>query len=260
MKIGIYYINLKTSTQRREFMENQAMQQGLNIQRIEGVNVNDFSSEKLAEYQKASQDTLPLVKGEIGCCLAHREALKAFLESDNDYGIILEDDAILSENFMDKIRLCAKNLEKLQHPWDVLRLNIPETKKYLLSKIASFSDYSIHIPSRVPMNTLSLIYNRTSAEKVLQYPACQYSWDTMFRDPYFDYLCLLPPIVSAQSDFQSDLTSLSEREAVPHPKGLFLEAEFFRLFHYTYLKLGLKAALKIELRRILQKLSPKKPY
>ena len=52
---------------------------------------------------------------EVGCYLSHLRALKAFLDSDAAFGIILEDDAGLSTGYLDLIqRLLGR-----QHAWDM---------------------------------------------------------------------------------------------------------------------------------------------
>ncbi len=37
---------------------------------------------------------IPLTPGELGCTLSHLQALQLFLDTDDQYALILEDDAI----------------------------------------------------------------------------------------------------------------------------------------------------------------------
>ena len=63
---------------------------------------------------------IPLNPGQIGCALSHIKIWEEAYEKGYDYILILEDDAIIPDNFKEKINPILKSLPK---NWDYLSLN-----------------------------------------------------------------------------------------------------------------------------------------
>lgn len=84
--LPILYINMDRSTDRRKFIEDQTRGLSKPVVRITGVLVTD---EMLALYTKGSK------RGQVGCFLAHRNAMKELLKKGWDKALILEDDGCL---------------------------------------------------------------------------------------------------------------------------------------------------------------------
>jgi hypothetical protein len=75
---------------------------GLNFELSPGVVLleNDFSTEKLhSELLSRHICQRNLIIGEVGCSLAHEKAIKKFLMSDQEFGLIFEDDAEVIDDF-----------------------------------------------------------------------------------------------------------------------------------------------------------------
>lgn len=111
--IAFFAINLPGSVERRENVYRQAERCGIDIQLVEAV-----SGATLTEEQKAMYDAKARLKhferhltpNEQACMHSHRKALEQFLASDAEYGVIMEDDVILGDKFMDALTYLTERL------------------------------------------------------------------------------------------------------------------------------------------------------
>ena len=99
-QIPIYYINLASRTDRREFMQAQFARLGLMAERIEAVTPSDISADLLARYCDATQ---PFYRrpNQLACSLSHEAAWRAMLAAGHERAVVMEDDAQLSQSLPD---------------------------------------------------------------------------------------------------------------------------------------------------------------
>lgn len=101
-----YYINLDKSKDRRAFMEKQFSEINIPITRIPATYGKDLAP-KVLKQEKSKHNILahyPLPNdGEIGICLTHFKLWKYLSNQPEDFSIILEDDALLQNNFIDDL-------------------------------------------------------------------------------------------------------------------------------------------------------------
>ena len=110
--MDIFYINLDRATDRRAFMEAQARQRGLNLQRFTAVEPKDL---KPGEYERfAELWERPLTQNEIALLRAHGELWKKALDRPEGV-VVLEDDAVLSPRF-------GAAIEALPGGFDIINL------------------------------------------------------------------------------------------------------------------------------------------
>lgn len=114
MEIDIIVISLADATERRESIAKQLRQFGFKFSFFDAIDGRGKQPQDFEEYDK--QNFLynygrPASAGEIGCYLSHL-ALWRYCEQLNKTLLILEDDAIIEENFIDSLALLneAKNL------------------------------------------------------------------------------------------------------------------------------------------------------
>jgi glycosyl transferase family 25 len=109
MSYKVYYINLDKSTERRNFMESQFKKLNIPVTRISatyGKNLDvDFLHKEKSKHNIFAHFPYPN-DGEIGICLTHFKLWKLLSEQPEDYSIILEDDALIHDDFF-------KDLEEL---------------------------------------------------------------------------------------------------------------------------------------------------
>lgn len=91
----IWFINLDRRTDRRAQMEKRLADLGLTANRIAAVTPDQLSDAERA-FSCDPQKFHWMTPVEWACTQSHLKALRAFLDSDDSHGLMLEDDAVLS--------------------------------------------------------------------------------------------------------------------------------------------------------------------
>lgn len=98
----IYYINLDKSVERKEFIKKQFENINESITRISAVNGKDINKEIIKEAGDNQSLIMSMYKpsaGQVGCFLSHRNAWDMIRNQEEDFAVLLEDDALISEYF-----------------------------------------------------------------------------------------------------------------------------------------------------------------
>jgi glycosyl transferase family 25 len=102
----VYYINLNKSTKRRDFMEDQFKKLNIPVSRISATYGkeldNDFLKGEKRKHHILAHFPLPN-DGEIGICLTHFKLWGFLSEQPEDFSIVLEDDALISDDFFNDL-------------------------------------------------------------------------------------------------------------------------------------------------------------
>lgn len=93
----VYVINLARRPDRRAFMQQQADRLGLTFDYIDAVDAQS-PTERLDEIGVRSGPYGRISNGDLACTLSHRKFWRFLLESGEHYAVVLEDDAILSDD------------------------------------------------------------------------------------------------------------------------------------------------------------------
>jgi glycosyl transferase family 25 len=96
----IYYINLDSQPDRRKRIEWQLGQLGLAATRIAAITPQDIAPDLLARYCPG-HGPHTLSPPELACTLSHLEALRQIAGGEAPFGVVIEDDAILSQSLPD---------------------------------------------------------------------------------------------------------------------------------------------------------------
>jgi len=116
----IYYLNLDGQPERKEYMEDQFKY--WEIENYTRVSAYDGRDDDLSHLLKGRYPDM-MSGGEIGCTTSHLKALKMFLETDEPYCILMEDDVSLDLvrfwNFTWRDFYC-----KIPYDWDVCQIAI----------------------------------------------------------------------------------------------------------------------------------------
>ena len=97
MKVFIISIEQAGSIRLNQFLQQPFFQSLTQQYKKIGIKGAELSAKFYFEKAVKGREQA-LTPGELGCTLSHLQALKEFLESDDSYAFILEDDAILPED------------------------------------------------------------------------------------------------------------------------------------------------------------------
>ena len=166
MTYQIYVINMSSSKDRLDYISNQLEQQNLSFKRIPGVDIKDkrdLRNKYYSEERNKLNYHKPLTDGEIGCYVAHRNAWKAILSDDVDFGLVLEDDAYLKDN----LKFILDNLHSLKTEWDVLKLADLSISPRKSNNIEKFQKFDIQSYNKPPTLCIAEVITRKGAKILL---------------------------------------------------------------------------------------------
>ncbi|MSN96843.1 glycosyltransferase family 25 protein [Campylobacter sp. FMV-PI01] len=96
----IFVINLEKDTHKKEIFIKNFSKFNLEYEFIKGVYGKELSEDELNQKVYKHKDRF-LAKGEIGCALSHLKIYKKMVDEDINHALILEDDAIFSDEFLE---------------------------------------------------------------------------------------------------------------------------------------------------------------
>lgn len=168
MRIATYLINLDGSDARLASATGQLNAQAIPFTRIPAYDGRKLDPETLDIYDgKAAVGYMgrPLRGGEIGCYFSHVRCVEAFLASDADYALVLEDDMKLEHDLMPLLRAMLGQLEADATGWDLI--NIGGRRLKYTSPLARFGTVELVHAHYFPMTTTGLVWSRPGAERFL---------------------------------------------------------------------------------------------
>lgn len=146
--LPIYYINLDYRKDRDLNIVNHLKSLGIkNFKRVSAIDGNEYD------------DSINLSKSEIGCTLSHLKALELFLESNNEYALICEDDVDLSNIFNKKNNIdtvLRSDLDLCVQLAVIMREEMP-------------INFNPHIRSFWDFGTTCYLINRKYAKKIIEF-------------------------------------------------------------------------------------------
>ena len=157
---------MSSSSDRFNYISQQLEHQNLSFKRIPGVDIKERQDLKNKYYSKVRNKLdyhTPLTDGEIGCYIAHRNAWKAILDDDIDFGLVLEDDAYLSEN----LKFILDNLHNTKSDWDILKLADLSTSPRKGTNIEKFQKFDIQSYYKPPTLCIAEVITRKGAKILL---------------------------------------------------------------------------------------------
>lgn len=111
----VYYINLNKSIERKNFMENQFKELNIPITRMTAVYGKELPQDflKKAKKQHLLLTHFPYLNdGEIGLTKTYFDLWKIVANQNEDYAIILEDDALLTSTFFEDLQSLLNLISK----------------------------------------------------------------------------------------------------------------------------------------------------
>lgn len=161
-------INLDDATDRLSEATNSLKQAGIPFRRIEAVDGRGRPSTDFPEYVERNSIRFygrPMTSGEIGCYLSHLKSVAAFLATDEQFCLVLEDDMTMPEDGAKIIADLISSLEHQKRPWEVV--NLGKAAHKFKSKIATLNGYNVELAHYFPTTTTGLLWNRQGAQAFL---------------------------------------------------------------------------------------------
>jgi glycosyl transferase family 25 len=163
----VVYINLIEASERRNRMESGFRSLNIAAQRRDAVRWSSLNKSDQDRYYSESINRqcyhLPLVDGEKGCYVSHIEAWRAFLASEFNFMVVLEDDVVIKGAFP----AVVDSVTRLAFAWDMVKLVGREEEK-IGAAIPLCEGFSLIDYSRVPSYTAGYVVSRGGAEKLLR--------------------------------------------------------------------------------------------
>ncbi|WP_426577120.1 glycosyltransferase family 25 protein [Xenorhabdus stockiae] len=204
----IFVINLKSNSERRLTIQQQADALNLDIEFIDAVYGIQLSDDEISQLVYDYPECR-LTKGEIGCALSHLFIYKKIISENISCALVLEDDAVLSNNIK-RVISDIKRVDNIRKPNVYL---LSKVEKYIENKKIKSSSFNIH-KAYEASGTHGYLVNKTAAKKLLnELKPIKYEADMwgifIFRN-FINVYCVVPHIIDTSD--QNKFDSLIEKE------------------------------------------------
>ena len=159
-------INLPWAEERRKSIQTQAERLGVEIQFVEAIAGKDLPPH-VPEYdarKRAKCYAGDLTANEIACVLSHAKAMRCFLESGARYAVIMEDDALLSPNFVEGVHEATRHITG----WELAKLNTDDNSKLYPTGDPGGMYTRAVFPKKLLWVSVGWLYTRRGAERMLE--------------------------------------------------------------------------------------------
>ena len=165
-RCGIYLINLDRSTDRLLSAERHFKAIGLPFERVVAIDaykedLSDFPIDR-KDFQR-THGRATIRPGEIGCYFSHLSALRTFLASEREFGIILEDDVLPQE----QLSAVLGELLAYSSDWDIVTLFHFHRGGPIVVRRAKEFSMNVHIAHI--SSAAAYLLNRQAAQKLVSH-------------------------------------------------------------------------------------------
>ncbi len=221
----IFIINLEKDVEKKKYMESLLSKFDFNYQFVKGVNGKTDFIPLNVNKKSYSKFARPLTLGEVGTICSHRKALEFFLESRDDYSIILEDDVEIEkslDSIFNKAIYLPKNLDVLllghHECWS---REVPVGYNIWFKKEIR-KGCVVRKPCRLSMGAYGYLVSRKGAEKLLKLsiepnrPFDWYTGDSRLQNLYI----LEEPVILIKKELEKKSNLSKDRLAIEKKFGL----------------------------------------
>ena len=163
--ILFFCINLRSATERRAAVEEQARRLGIEVQFVEAVVGKELPAEVSAydKRDRARTHTYDLSPNEIACTLSHIKAMEAFLASGAEYAVIMEDDIIFEPKLKEGLHELTHHLKG----WEAAKIYTADDA----GRLYDLGDKGEHVhavfPRKIMWGSVAWLYTRRAVEQLL---------------------------------------------------------------------------------------------
>ncbi|TRW94878.1 glycosyltransferase family 25 protein [Paracoccus sp. M683] len=197
-RLAVYLINMDGATDRLAEMQARLDALGLPFQRLPGVNGRalQFPIPEFSEWSYRLLHGRRRTPPEIGCYLSHVNAARAFLDSQADLALILEDDASFDADLLDTLDRAAMQ----RGFWNILRLStVNNGAKYPVCDLGNGRSLAIAL-TREKGAGAYVIDRRAAGWFTTKLLPMRLAWDIAFDLEYMAGLraAFVAPLVASQ--------------------------------------------------------------
>lgn len=170
--IHVQVINLDRSTDRWQCISEKLSAVCMKYIRTSATDGRSLSADDMSYYSPFKcliYYGRRLSTGEIGCFRSHQRAAQAFLDSGKEFGLVLEDDADIPDNFHSLIYDLSKQLSiSGDIDWELVNLgNSPKHPTHYIRLGQATNNHQL-VKARVfPKRTTALLWSRKGAQRFL---------------------------------------------------------------------------------------------
>lgn len=132
-QVPCYVVNLASATARKEAMEATLRQHGIQatfFSAVDGRLMDEAQIDQHLDREKAEREYGVLTRAEIGTSLSHIYIYRDMVERNIPYGVILEDDVCLSDDFSRLIDIrSADSLTRVFKPNDATMIQLSHVRR-----------------------------------------------------------------------------------------------------------------------------------
>jgi glycosyl transferase family 25 len=160
----IMLINLDRSKDRLKLMEKRLKALGLSFERVPAVDGSLADLTKTPVHAPNWRYPHQLTKGEIGCLLSHRKCWQRLVDSDERFGLILEDDIV----FHPEARRYFLNSDWIPEGVSLVQFSFSRDKTFSDGQIdLADGNQLVRVKCSSPCGTYAYIISREAAEQAL---------------------------------------------------------------------------------------------
>jgi glycosyl transferase family 25 len=164
--VKFFVINLDRSPERLAECQNKFSSIGISLERISAVDgkANDLSSffDDEACRKEMGRSIQP---GEVGCFLSHVNAIQKFWEGDAEYAVILEDDALPSDDFLQTLEELIRGFRR--DTFETYAVNLGASDFKYSSNYRTLGSGMLRCAHRFPMLATGILWSRSGAKLFL---------------------------------------------------------------------------------------------
>jgi GR25 family glycosyltransferase involved in LPS biosynthesis len=164
-QLPIFYINLDSRPDRREFMEEQFARLHLNAERISAVTIADVPPALITHHDDPGI-LWPVSPGDLACGLSHQLIWQRMVDENIPSALVLEDDALLADSITS---FTAPDLSA-QLGFDLLKLETRRNRVLLGAGATPFGPVELRELQSSQMGSAAYIITRQAAQASLGHP------------------------------------------------------------------------------------------
>lgn len=168
----VLVINLPDSVDRMARFTAHCEAVSLEFSRIDALDARAIPADEFDNYDAAAARKFlgrDVFSGEIGCFVSHMRAADRIANSDAEYGLVLEDDAIPPHGLLDLAAQTVAALDEYDPNWSLV--NLGQRPDGVVADVADIrvngDSYKLQRSYRYPLVTVGLLWSRQGAQRFL---------------------------------------------------------------------------------------------